>query len=175
MPNASHRIAVGVIRTSHGVRGEASVEPWPDSGDRFSELTRVTLVSPENDRTRDAVIERARPHGDRALVKFVDIATPEEIALLHDWTIEIPENEARALAPDEYFQHHLLGLHLIDSDGSDRGEIIDIYEGGGGVLLNVRRKDGKTFEVPFAVPICRTIDVAGGKIIVDLPEGIDAD
>lgn len=175
MPNASNRIAVGVIRKSHGVRGEANVEPWTDSPDRFSELTRVTLVSPENDRTRDAVIEHARPHGDRALVKFAGIATPEEIALLRGWTIEIPENQARALAPDEYFQHHLVGLHLVDSGGNDRGEVVEVYEGGGGVLLNVKRKDGKKYEVPFAVSICREVDVAGGKIVVDLPEGIDAD
>lgn len=169
------RIAVGVIRKSHGVRGEANVEPWTDSAERFGELTHVTLVSPDNDRTREVTIDSARVHGDRALVKFAEIGTPEEIQLLRDWTIEIPEADARTLAPDEYFLHHLIGLHLVDSGGADRGEVIDVYEGGGGVLLNVWRADGKTYEVPFVTSMCREIDVAGGKIIVELPEGIDAD
>jgi ribosomal 30S subunit maturation factor RimM len=41
--------------------------------------------------------------------------------------------------------------------------------------LNVRRSDGKTYEVPFAETICIDIDLPGKKIVVDLPEGIDED
>lgn len=175
MPDASNRIAVGVIRKPHGVRGEASVEPWTASPHRFNELTNVTLVSPSSEETRAMTIESARAHGDRALVKFAEISTPEEIQALHDWTIEIPESEARPLAPHEYFLHDLAGLRLIDAQGKERGEVIEAYEGGGGVLLNVRRADGKTYEVPFAEEICTKIDLRGGKIIVDLPEGIDED
>ena len=47
--------------------------------------------------------------------------------------------------------------------------------GGGGVLLNVKRADGKEYEVPFAAAICTEIDIAGKKIVVQLPEGIDED
>jgi 16S rRNA processing protein RimM len=175
MTENRHRIAVGVIRKSHGLRGEANVEPWTNSIDRFGELTNVTLVSPSEVQTREVTIESARAHGDRALVKFAEISTPEEIQILRDWTIEIPEAQARPLAPGEYFLHDLVGLRLIDAHGTNRGEVIDAYEGGGGVLLNVRRADGETYEVPFAVSICTEIDVSGRKMIVDLPEGIDED
>ena len=169
------RIAIGVIRKAHGIRGEASVEPWTNSAGRFEELSTVTLVSPDEATTRQVTIESARAHGDRALVKFAEIGTPEEIQELRDWTIEIPESEARALAPDEYFLHDLVGLHLVDSSGADRGQVIDAYEGGGGILLNVRRGDGKRYEVPFAESICTQVDLPGKKIVVDLPEGIDED
>ena len=54
------RIALGIIRKAHGVRGEASVEPWTDSPERFTELRRVTLVSPDESSTRDAAIETRR-------------------------------------------------------------------------------------------------------------------
>jgi len=175
MTQKRDRIAIGVIRRAHGVRGEASVEPWTDSVDRFKEISNVTLVSPDEEHTREVRIESARGHGDRALVKFAGIGSPEEIQPLQEWTIEIPESEARALEPDEYFLHDLEGLHLVDADGRDRGEIIEVYEGGGGVLLNVRRLDGKTYEVPFAKSICTEIDLAAKKIVVDLPEGIDED
>ena len=90
-------------------------------------------------------------------------------------TIEIPEEEARSLDANEFFLHDLIGLHLVDADGRDRGETIDAYEGGGGVLLNVRRADGGTYEVPFAESICTEIDLPGKRIVVDLPEGIDED
>jgi 16S rRNA processing protein RimM len=165
------RIALGAIRKPHGVRGEASVEPWTEF-ERFSEVHDVTLVSPDESQTREVKIEATRAHGDRALIKFSGIETPEEMALLRDWTIEIPESEARKLEPDEYFLHDLLGLTLVDESGAERGRVVDAYEGGSGVLLEVERGRHK-FEVPFAAEICKTIDLAGKRMIVDLPEGID--
>ena len=170
----SDRIALGVIRKAHGVRGEASVEPWTDF-ERFSEVAKITLVSPDETETRDTRIESVRTHADRALIKFEGIESPEEMSNLRDWTIEIPEDKARKLEKDEYFLHDLVGLRLIDNEGHDRGEVLDAYEGGGGVLLNVRRQDGKTYEVPFATTICTDIDVAKKRIVVDLPDGIDED
>ena len=167
------RIAVGVIRRAHGVRGEANVEPWTDDVNRFAQLSAVTLVSPDEERTREVTIESSRPHRDRALVKFAEINSPEEIQQLRQWTIEIPEKAARKLKPDEYFLHDLMGMHLIDGSGADRGEVIEAYEGGGGVLLSVRRGDGKKYEVPFAETICTKIDLRRKRIEVDLPEGID--
>lgn len=166
------RIAVGIIRKSHGVRGEASVESWTGSLDRFTELRDVTLVSPDESTTRPATIEGARTHLGRALVKFAGIESPEEIALLRGWTIEIAESEARPLDEDEYFLHDLVGLTLVDAEGWERGRVVGTEEGAGGVLLNVER-DGRKFDVPFAAEICTEVDLAKKRIIVNLPEGLD--
>ncbi len=165
-------IALGIIRKPHGVRGEASVEPWTDSPDRFAELKTVTLVSPDESETREATIEASRAHGDRALVKFASIDSPEDLRNLQDWTIEIPEEEARALEENEYFLHDLVGLTLIDGDGRERGVVKNVSEGGGGVLLTIDGPNGE-FDVPFAAAICTNIDLAARKMTVNLPEGID--
>jgi len=166
------RIAVGIIRKAHGVRGEASIEPWTDSPDRFEELSSVTLVSPDG-KTRAAEIEGTRAHGDRALVKFAGIETPEAVQLLQGWTIEIPEEDARSLDDDEYFIHDLIGLRLFDGDGRERGVVTEVLEGGGGLLLSVKRADGKTFELPFAADLCTEINLEAKRMVVNLPEGLD--
>ena len=165
-------IALGVIRKPHGVRGEASVEPWTNDAQRFEEVRRVTLVSPDERSQRDAAIAAVRVHGGRVLVAFEGIESPEAVRELANWTIEIPDEEARKLDGDEYFLHDLVGMQLVDTAGQPRGEVIDAYEGGGGVLLNVRH-GGATFEVPFAAEICKEIDVAAKRIVVDIPEGLD--
>jgi 16S rRNA processing protein RimM len=167
------RIAVGIIRKAHGVRGEASIEPWTDSMERFEELASVTLVAPDDAKTRELRVESVRPHGERALIKFAGIETPEEIQALHNWTIEIPADQARALDEDEYFLHDLVGLTLIDAEGRERGVVTEVLEGGGGLLLHVKRADGREFELPFASDLCKEIDVAGKRIVVALPEGIE--
>jgi len=166
------RIAVGVIRKPHGVHGEASVEPWTDSVERFQELSRVTLVSPDESKTRDATIESVRIHGGRVLVKLDAIASPEDVRSFAAWTIEIPEADARKLDPDEYFLHDLTGLTLIDAEGRERGKVVSVEEGGSGILLVVQ--DGtKRYDVPFAAEICTKIDLAAKRIVVALPEGLD--
>ena len=169
------RIAIGVIRKAHGVRGEASVEPWTDAPDRFDKLGKITLVSPDDTETRVTAVQSVRAHGDRFLVKFEGIASPEEVQQLRGWTIEIPEDQARKLEAGEYFLHDLPGLHLIDAQGHDRGEVLEAYEGGGGVLLSVKRADGRTYDVPFVDSICTEINLKERRIAVDLPEGIDED
>jgi 16S rRNA processing protein RimM len=166
------RIAVGVIRKPHGVRGEASVELWTDSADRLGELDEVELLSPDENESRPARIESVRPHVDRALVKFAGFESPDDLRAVQNWTIEIPESAARQLEEDEYFIHDLVGLTLVDESGRERGIVRDTEEGGGGVLLRVEGPRG-TFDVPFASEICTRIDLSAGKIIVKLPEGLD--
>jgi 16S rRNA processing protein RimM len=148
------------------------VELWTDSAARFDDLRDVTLVSPDEASTRPATIESSRAHLGRALVKFAGIGTPEDVALLRDWTIEIPESDARTLAPGEYFLHDLVGLALVDGEGRERGRVVGTEEGAGGLLLNVER-DGRKFDVPFAAEICTEVDLAKKRIIVSLPEGLD--
>ena len=169
---AGDRIALGIIRKAHGIRGEASVEVWSDSPDRFTDLRTVTLVSADETRIRDLAIESVRLHAGRALVKFAGIDSPEEVQQLQNWTIEIPEAEARTLDNDEYFLHDLVGLTLIDAGGQERGKVVGTEEGAGGVLLNVER-NGHRFDVPFAAEIVTEIDLATKRATVEFPRGLD--
>lgn len=170
---ADERIAVGIIRKPHGVRGEASVEPWTDSPDRFAELQDVLLVSPDESETRPSRIESTRTHAGRALVKFDGIDSPEDLQAVRNWTIEIPRADSRPLERDEYFLHDLVGLSAEDPAGLAIGSIVDAYEGGGGILLTLETPEGGTFDVPFATAICTEIDLAGKRMVMVLPEGLD--
>jgi 16S rRNA processing protein RimM len=169
---AGDRIALGIIRKAHGVRGEASVEAWSDSPDRFTGLSAVTLVSPDESQTRDAAIESVRIHAGRALVKFAGINSPEDVRPLQNWTVEVPLTDARPLEADEYFLHDLVGLTLVDESGTSRGKVIEIEETGGGVLLVVEGPRGR-FDVPFAAEICTRVDLDAKTIAVNLPDGIE--
>jgi 16S rRNA processing protein RimM len=169
---AGDRIALGIIRKAHGVRGEASVEAWSDSPDRFTGLSAVTLVSPDESQTRDAAIESVRIHAGRALVKFAGINAPEDVRPMQNWTVEVPLTDARPLEANEYFLHDLVGLTLVDDKGTSRGNVIEIEETGGGVLLVVEGPRGK-FDVPFAAEICTRVDLDARTIAVNLPNGIE--
>lgn len=172
-PEGAERIAIGIIRKPHGVRGEASVEPWTDSPERFEDGQNVLLVSPGEKETRRSRIESTRPHAGRALIKFDGIDSPEDLQSVRGWTIEIPRSESRVLDDDEYFLHDLTGLSVVDAAGAAVGTIVDAYEGGGGILLTLKTPAGRSFDVPFASEICTEIDLSARRMTVVLPEGLD--
>jgi tRNA (guanine37-N1)-methyltransferase len=168
----SDRIALGIIRKPHGVRGEASIEPWADSLERFFALREVLLVAPDDASSRGVKVESVRPHAGRVLIKFEEIGSPEELRDIQGWTLEIPATEARQLEEGEYYLHDLVGLAVVDPDGSERGTIVDAYEGGGGVLLTVKQ-GSRTYEMPFAAEICTDIDLTNRRIVASIPAGLD--
>lgn len=165
-------IAVGIIRKPHGLRGEASVEPWTSSVERFAELKEVSLVSPDGKLRRAARISSWRPHGERALILFEGVASPEAAALLREWTIEIPATDARALDDGEYFLHDLIGLQLFDESQLLLGTVEDLQEGGGGLLLRVRTSAKMFANVPFAADYIVSMDIDAKRMVVRLPEGL---
>lgn len=165
-------IAVGIIRKPHGLKGEASVEPWTSSLERFAELKDVRLISPDGSRSKEARINSWRPHGDRALILFEGVTSPEAAGLLREWTIEIPESQARSLEEGEYFLHDLIGLELYDEAEKLLGKVEDLMEGGGGLLLRVRTDAHVTANVPFAADYIVSMDIAARRMIVRLPEGL---
>lgn len=170
---ADDRIALGIIRKPHGVRGEASVEVWSDRPERFFELQAVILVSPEGGRTKHARIDAVRVHPPRLLILFEGIGSPEEMRDFQGWTIEVPASEARALDEGEYFFHDLEGMALYADDERFVGTVTEVAEGGGGVLLTVKRADGGSFDLPFASEFCDEIDVAAKRMRVHLPPGLE--
>lgn len=172
LPLPGDLIAVGVIRKPHGLRGEASVEPWTSSLERFNDLADVRLVSPDGARSREAHIASWRPHAGRALILFDGVTTPEEVSLLRDWTIEIPATAARSLDEDEYFLHDLVGMQLFDETGALLGEVEHLQEGGGGLLLQVRTVTRRRADVPFAADYIVSIDVEAKRLVVRLPDGL---
>lgn len=170
-PDVEDLIAVGVIRRPHGVRGEASVESLTSSLDRFDELADVWLVSPDRSRIEPAAIVGSRAHHERALVRFEGITAPESVRELQNWTIEVASDAARELEEDEFFLHDLEELEVFDPQGERIGVVAEVQETAGGILLQI--DDGRhRFDVPFVKAICVDIDVAAGRMTVDLPEGL---
>lgn len=172
-PALDELIAVGVIRRPHGIRGEISVEPLTDDPGRFAELDRLYLVRPDRSGTEETRIESARVHGQRVLLKIEGVETPERVRELAGWTLEIAPEDARTLEENEYFLHDLEGLSVVTPEGRTVGTVAAVIEGGGGILLGVKKVAGGSFDLPFASSICTEIDLAGGRIVADLPDGLE--
>jgi 16S rRNA processing protein RimM len=74
--------------------------------------------------------------------------------------------------PDEFNDHQLVGLAVESVDGEKLGEVVRIDHAPACDLIVMHRDGGADALIPFVRQIVPTVDVAAGRIVVDLPDGL---
>lgn len=165
-------VVVGRIAKPHGIRGELAVDPHTDSpGQRFA-IGYQLIARGRKSPARTVTVAAARQHGGRLLVRFEEVLDRNEAEALHGAlllasTDDLPPTED----PDEFYDHELFGLSAELADGTVVGTVKDVLHSAGGELLTLD-VDGREVLVPFVRAIVPTVDIAGGKVVLDPPEGL---
>jgi 16S rRNA processing protein RimM len=163
-------VVVGRIGRPHGVRGEATVEVRTDDPDgRFR--PGVVLRTDPPDRG-PLTVTAARWHREVLLLGFEGYRSREDVEALRDTLLEVPVTDLPALEdPDTYYDHQLVGLAVRLVDGTPLGEVAAVRHEGAELLV-VRRTAGGELLVPFVRAMVPTVDVDGGVVVIDPPEGL---
>ncbi len=115
---------MGRIGRSHGVGGEVSVRPLTEVGARFEPGSVLRL---EDGRT--LTVERARPHRDRVLVKFEEVADRNQADELRGSVLVIPADQAPSIdEADRFWVHQVVGLEVVTDRGRSLGRIREVQE-----------------------------------------------
>jgi 16S rRNA processing protein RimM len=163
------RVAVGRVLRPHGVRGEVVVEVLSDVPGRLAPGRRMT-ASWAGKPGRTLTVESYRPHKTGALVRFAGAEDRDGAEELRDALLEVDRSEVPAAPEGTYYWYQLLGCRCW-VDGEDLGEVTDLVEDGGGLLLVVSR-EGRQVPIPFVQSFLKEVDVERGRIELDLPEGL---
>ena len=161
---------VGRIGKPHGIRGEVTVDVRTDEPERrFAPGTTLRAQAPAgaDRRPPTLTVARARWHQSSLLVAFEELpdrnaAEAVRGTVLHA-TIspdETPED------PDEYYDHQLVGLAVVDLDGTPLGEVTALVHGSAQDLLTVRTPDGRDALVPFVTALVPEVDLEAGRLVV---------
>jgi 16S rRNA processing protein RimM len=84
---------------------------------------------------------------------------------------EVPDDEVPE-DPEEFFDHQLRGLAVVDTRGTAIGVVDDVVHLPGQDLISVRREGGREVLVPFVAELVPEIDVDAGRIVIDPPPGL---
>jgi 16S rRNA processing protein RimM len=163
-------VVVGRIGRPHGVRGEVTVEVRTDDPDlRFVPGAVLRTDPPERG---PITITGVHWHSGTLLLRLEGVDSREAAEAVRNTELvvavaDLPEIEE----PDSYYDHQLVGLTARMPDGTEIGPITVIRHEAQDLLV-VRRSDGGEALIPFVSAIVPTVDLEGGFVVVDPPEGL---
>jgi 16S rRNA processing protein RimM len=161
-------VVVGRVGRPQGIKGEVTVEVRTDDPEaRFA--PGATLLTDEGPLT----VAQSRDHSGKLVVLFEGVPDRNAAELLRGTVLRV---DARTLPPlddeDEYYDSQLVGLVVEQRDGTVLGSVVDVLHLPHGDVLAVDRDAGSELLVPFVRAMVPTVDVAGGRVVVELPEGL---
>jgi len=167
-------LVVGRVVRAHGVTGEVVVDIRTDDPDtRFAPGTTLRAKPPRGGPERDYVVDSAREHSGRLLVRLDGVADRNAAEALKGTvflvdTADLPPIED----PDEFYDHQLEGLRVVTTEGRLVGNVVEVLHTAAGELLSVISETGAEVLVPFVSAIVTSVSLQDQTIEIDPPEGL---
>jgi 16S rRNA processing protein RimM len=161
---------VGRIARAHGIRGQVIVNPDTDfPEERFRPGAELFIE-------RDGAIEplrvtSARFHRERPVIGLEGIATMNDAEALAGRELRVPVDRLATLPPQTYYRHDLIGCAVDTADGRHIGAVADVEGTLSGSRLVVEGARGEIL-IPLVADICREIDTAAKRIVIEPPDGL---
>jgi 16S rRNA processing protein RimM len=166
-------LVVGRVVKAHGVTGELVVDVRTDDPDtRFGPGTRLR-ARPKNGPERTYVVESARAHSGRLLVRLTGVADRNAADALRGSLFLVDTEDLPPIDdPDEFYDHQLEGLRVVTTDGRLVGNVNEVLHTAAGELLSVASETGAEVLVPFVSAIVTGVSLEDRTIEIDPPEGL---
>jgi 16S rRNA processing protein RimM len=167
------QLVVGRVGRPHGLRGEVTVEVRTDDPDqRFAAGSALDTVPAERG---PLTVVSIRWHSGTLLVRFDGYEDRDAAEDLRDTILAIESADLAPLEdPEEFYDHDLIGLEVTTVGGEAVGTVTDVLHHGQALLVveGGASRSGAEILVPFVAEIVPEVDVSGGRLVIDPPDGL---
>lgn len=163
-------LQVGVISSTHGIKGEVKVFPTTDDVNRFKRLKEVHL-----DTGKEQIIlhpESVKFFKQFVILKFKEFNSINDIEAYKGKSLFVDREHAVRLRKDEFFIADLIGLSVETDEGEDFGIMKDVMQTGANDVYIVERTNGDEVLLPAIKECVKEIDIENGKITVHIMDGL---
>lgn len=158
-------VAVGRITRPHGVTGEVAVVVLSEVPGRFADGATVWLED-----GRALTVGSSRPHKDRLLVRFREVADRAQADALHGALLVVPESMSPPLPEGSWWDHQLIGCAVATEAGRALGTLTEVIHTAANDVWSVVDESGAETLVPVLKDVVVRVDVASKRIAVrDVP------
>ena len=163
-------LQVGVITSTHGIRGEVKVFPTTDDPKRFETLKNVVL---DAGRTKLALeIENVKYFKQFVILKFKGINNINDIEKYTKMPLLVSREDAVELEEDEYFIADMIGMDVITDEGEAFGTLKDVMEtGANDVYIIDSEKHGEVL-IPAIKECILDVDIESNKMTIHVMDGL---
>ena len=163
-------LQVGVITTTHGIRGEVKVFPTTDDAHRFDYLQSVLLDTGKELCELD--IERVKYFNQYVILKFKDVDNINDIEPYKGKSLYVTREFAVPLKENEYYIADLIDMEVYLENGEYFGTLMDVMETGANDVYVVHIESGKEVLIPAIKDCIKKVDVENGKMVIHLLKGL---
>ena len=163
-------LQVGVVTTTHGVRGEVKVFPTTDDSARFKKLKNVILDTGKE--KLDMEITNVKFFKNLVIVKFKGYDNINDVERFRQAKLLVTRDNAVELAENEYFIADLIGLKASSDEGEDLGEITDVLQTGANDVYVISKEGTPDLLVPAIKDCVVNVDIEAGTIVLHLLDGL---
>ena len=164
-------VCVARIGAAHGVRG--AVRLWTFTEDPLAVKDYGPLMT--KDGTRQFEVTHAREAKDHLVVTLKGVASRDDAERLNGLELYVPRDRLPETDDNEYYHTDLIGLAAVTTTEQPLGKVIAIHNFGAGDIIEIAPPQGATMLLPFTNAVVPTVDLAGGRVVIDLPQEIDGD
>ena len=156
-------LQVGVITSTHGIKGEGKVFPTTDDPTRYSYLKDVILDTGKE--KIDLKVSGVKYFKQYVIVKFKGINDINDIEKYKGSTLWVTRENAVPLEENEYFIADLIGLKVVTDEGKEFGELTDVMQTGANDVYVVETyKDKKEVLLPVIDECVLDVDLEKGYV-----------
>lgn len=166
-------LLIGEILRPHGIRGELRMRVMTDYPERIASMEQVWLSEDETGNNAAAYpLESSRLHQNYALLKLIGIDDRTHAEKLRALYVFVEFDQAVPLEEGEFYLFELLGLQVVTVEGETLGELIEVIETGANDVYVIQSETYGEVLIPVIDSVIVKTDIDGGRITVDLPEGL---
>jgi 16S rRNA processing protein RimM len=164
-------ICVARIGAAHGVRG--AVKLWTFTEDPLAVTRYGPLMT--KDGARQIEVTHAREAKDHLVATLKGVATREDAERLNGIELYVAREKLPETDEDEYYHADLIGLAAVNAANEPIGRVLAIHNFGAGNIIEIAPPQGTTLLLPFTNAVVPTVDLANGRVVIELPAEIDGD
>ena len=164
-------LRVGVITTTHGIRGEVKVFPTTDDIHRFDDLDEVILQNKREQLTLH--VEHVKYFKNIVIVKFKEYNNINDVEMFRKCDLFVTRENAVPLEECEFFICDIIGAQVKnEEDGNVIGKVKDVLETGANLVFLIESNEGKELLFP-SIPECiKKVDVEKMEVIAHVMPGL---
>lgn len=163
-------LRVGVITSTHGIRGEVKVFPTTDDPDRFKKLKECIIAGKRGN--VNVTVQSVKFFKQYVIVKFKEFDNINDIERYKRCPLLVTRENAVPLEEDEYFVADMIGMKVITEDGTEFGTLSDVMETGANDVYVIDSKEHGEVLMPAIKECVLNVDMESGIITVHLMSGL---